>query len=170
MADNFFLALLPPPNRVQALCELRDQSDHGKPLDDARFHITMYLLDPRIAEMDNIIARLRGILENIRLPACSVLFDEIIGGEGTMLLRGNETPPSIDMLRDRIVSLLMPAGIAQYPGYQFRPHVSLRRGKVERGRWSIDPIGWPATEIVFVRSYVGKGRHEIIDRWELKRN
>ena len=129
----------------------------------------MYLLDPSIAEMDSAVARLRTILNDKCLPACSVLFSEIIGGKGTMLLRGAETPPSITALRNSLVGLFKAGSIAQIPQYNFNPHMSLRRGNVERGRWSIDPIGWPANEIALVRSYVGQGRYEILDRWELER-
>jgi 2'-5' RNA ligase len=169
MGDNFFLAILPPPERLQALCDLRDRYCHGKSQDAARLHITMYLLHPLIEDMGGAVARLRSLLNSNRLPACSVLFDEIVGGKGVMLLRGAEIPPSIMALRHRLLELLRQSGIPQIPDYNFHPHITLQRGRVERGRWAVDPVGWPVDEIVLVRSYVGQSRYETLDRWELER-
>lgn len=169
MLDNFFLALMPPQDVLETLFEAQSMLQGGKPMDALRLHVTMYLLDPAARELPVSLQRLCALMTSEQLPAARVIFDQLAGNGRTGLLLAGEKMDGVEHLRERLVALLEPANIRQFPKYRFNPHMTLRRGKVEEKRQSIDPISWDAREIVLVRSLVGQSRYEILARWPLVR-
>lgn len=169
MPDNYFLALMPPADCLNDIFAAQKLVHGGKLMNAPRLHITMYLLDPVARDLNASLDRLQGLISDASLPAARVIFDQVVGASGTGLLLGTERMEGLFGLRDKLVALFEPKGIAQWPNYRFNPHMTLMRGKVEKSQIAIDPISWDAREIALVHSFVGQSRYEIMATWPLVR-
>lgn len=169
MPDNFFLALMPPADCLNDIFAAQKLVHGGKLMNAPRLHITMYLLDPEALNLGASLGRLQALMSAASLPAARVIFDQVVGASGTGLLLGTDRMEGMFGLRDRLVALLEPQGIVQFPHYRFNPHMTLMRGKVEKSQIAVDPISWDAQEIALVHSFVGQSRYEIMATWPLVR-
>ncbi len=169
MQDNYFLALMPPADCLNDIFAAQKLVHGGKLMNAPRLHITMYLLHPETRDLPATLERLQRIMSEASLPAARVIFDQVVGASGTGLLLGTERMEGVFGLRDKLVALLEPQGIAQWPKYSFNPHMTLMHGKMEKSKVAIDPISWDAQEIALVHSFVGQSKYEIMATWPLVR-
>lgn len=167
-AHRLFFALFPPVDLLEELARLRVLTVQGKAEANERLHITMFLFD-ETPEFDVEAAnRIVVALKNQALPACRVLFEQLVRGKGSTLLLPNEKLDGVFSLQDRLAALLRAHDLHPADYWQFKPHMTLRRGMAEGETLAIDPLSWTATEIVLLDSHMGLTHYEEIARWPLE--
>lgn len=165
---RYFLALRPPRSVVPEIGLWRDSFLFGgRPVDNDRLHITMFMLGNFDRPPARLLARVQGAIAAASLPACRVVLDTLTGGAGSALLAPSEKLAGVERLQARIAALLAQSDVRAAPWWRFSPHVTLLYDHNYAGHCLIDPISWTAGELVLVESRIGQSRHVVRAAWPL---
>ncbi|WP_157219993.1 2'-5' RNA ligase family protein [Flavisphingomonas formosensis] len=165
--DTFFFALRPPSDSARELSHLRDAlaSPGMTKIALHRLHITLLLVDLRLP-LHILFERSKQALSSSPLPTCRVMVDRLIGGAHSTLVMPSEPLLGLQNMQAKLASRLAMSGIFTPKWWRFCPHLTLLYNG-PRLDIPIDPIGWRADELLFIRSHVGQTRHEVIGSWTL---
>jgi len=177
--DRLFLALFPPPATALEIAELAAQirathSLRGRPLEAARFHITLNHLGD-YAGLPPDVVRQAGAAASEAAAAArpfAVTFDRAesfasMPRNRPLVLRGDESLSALMAFHKALGMSLKKAGLGQWAKPAYTPHVTLLYDDSLLGATPVPPVAWTAGEIVLVHSLLGETRHVHLARWPL---
>lgn len=177
-SDRLFLAVRPDgaaTARIAALAR-RLREEHGvpgRPLDDARLHVTLQFFGGFAGLPQSLIAAIEGVVDGTDLRAFEVVFDHVAsfdggGGRRPWVLRGSEDGLArLHALHAVLGQGFAAAGVRVEGHARYVPHLTLLYGDHALPRQAIEPIAWTVHELVLVDSLVGQGLHRVLQRWPL---
>ena len=172
-AFNLFFAIRPAPDDARRL-EALGRSLAGmqglvcQPLAAERLHVSLHNLGEYDALPTGLVRMASTVADGLTFPAFDVVFDQ------AMVFRSRGAPyvlcggQGVDALRQFRLALGMAMADVHMPVLRsFTPHMTLaykgRLGLVH----AIEPVRWPAYELVLINSHQGKTVHEAVGRWPL---
>jgi 2'-5' RNA ligase len=178
--DRLFLALFPPPETALQIAELASQirSAHalrGRPLEAARFHITLNHLGDYVGLPPDVVRQARAaVAEAAALTQpFAVAFNRAesfasMPRNRPLVLRGDDEDLSALMAFHKVLgTALKKANLGQWAKPGYTPHVTLLYDDSLLGATPVPPVTWTAGEIVLVQSLLGETRHVHLARWPL---
>jgi 2'-5' RNA ligase len=177
-SDRLFLAVRPDAAataRIAALARrLREEHGaHGRPLDDARLHVTLQFFGGFAGLPRSLITAIERVVDGIELRAFEVVFDHVASFDGggrrrPWVLRGSEDGLAhLHALHAALGRGFAAAGVRVEGHARYVPHLTLLYGDRALPRQTIDPIAWTVRELVLVDSLVGQGMHRALQHWPL---
>jgi 2'-5' RNA ligase len=178
--DRLFLALFPPPETALKIAELASQirSAHalrGRPLEAARFHITLNHLGDYAGLPPDVVRQARAAVAEAATATqpFAVAFDRAesfasMPRNRPLVLRGGDEGLSALMAFHKVLgTALKKANLGQWAKPGYTPHVTLLYDDSLLGATPVPPVAWTAGEIVLVQSLLGETRHVHLARWPL---
>jgi len=169
---TWFFALRPSVEdavRIQAFAERLSAaySITGKSTGAERLHITLELVGHDVDE--RLVEDAFRAADAIHQPAIEVSFDAAMtfaAPSGPFVLLGGEGLNAVRELRTVLAFAMADQGFS--PARSYEPHMTLGYDSRHRApRFSIEPIGFRATEFALVKSHIGQSRHEVLRTWPL---
>ena len=134
----------------------------------ARLHSTIAVLDRPGVDQAYIVAMIGWIMATSPPFAFRLLFDEIVTSARQTLLKAREPLPGARDCQAHILGTVRHYGLDLPRTACPAPHVTLGYGRrTPRGVRPINGISWLVDELVLVRSWHGRSRHEELGRWHL---
>jgi 2'-5' RNA ligase len=177
--DRLFLALFPPPEIALEIAGLagRLRADHGlrgRPLEAARFHITLNHLGDYAGLPPDVIRQAGAAARKTAAGAApfQVAFNRAESFAGKprsrpLVLRGNDGLADLLAFQQTLGTALKLANLGQWAKGPYTPHVTLLYDDQLLPPTQVPAIGWTATEMVLVHSLLGETRHVHLERWPL---
>lgn len=166
--NRFFFALRPDSETARAIDAFtaRELPD-GRRVPPGHQHVTLALTEDVAAPAPDLVARLLEAGAQVEGESFDLVLDRISAHARTAALVPSLPPAPLLDLQRRIVAAMADRGVQLRSGWRFSPHQTLcyRRGETFSRR--VDGFVWSARNFVLVRSVVGSGRHETVDRWPL---
>lgn len=166
---HMYFFLPPPPEVRREIKQWYIPATMRTPVREDRLHITVGNVAIGTAggydeTPHGVIALIVEALADLTLPSCALVFDTIVGGPRSVLLKPSERLHGFDALQTRIAT-----GIGLHPALwsHFRPHITLGYGGRQLPARPIDPISWNADRLCLVESLHGKTRHIVHGSWPL---
>lgn len=173
--NNIFFALVPGPDRLDAILEvqsrLRDvEALTGKPIDAARLHVTLHDLgghaEPSVAFLDAA----RRAADSIAMSSFEIAFDRALSfprklGKPPFVLGNRGELAALASFRHELGLAIAAAGLWRHE--VTTPHMTLLYDTRTVAEQPIERISWLVTEFVLVQSLGGKGVHERLGTWSL---
>lgn len=166
--DRLFFALRPDlaaAVRIHAL-SLRLGEEYGltgRPLALERLHLTLSFLGDHDGLPPPLLAAADASAKRLRAAPFELTLDRVVSFErkgAAPLVLCHEEPcsPLEDMRRQ----------LGADPMQEFRPHVTLRYDPKRIALRTVTPISWTVTEVLLIRSLIGRGHHEVLGRYPLR--
>jgi 2'-5' RNA ligase len=178
--DRLFLALFPPPETALQIAALAAQirtahNLRGRPLEAARFHITLNHLGDYAGLPPGIVRQASAAAAEATAVAqpFAVSFSRAesfasMPRNRPLVLRGDDQDLSALMAFHKILGMaLKRANLGQWAKPGYTPHVTLLYDDSLLGPTPVPPVTWTAGEIVLVHSLLGETRHVHLARWPL---
>lgn len=177
--DRLFLALFPPPQTALEIAGLAAwiRGTHGlrgRPLEAARFHITLSHLGD-YAGLPPDVVRQAGVAAAEAAAATqpfAVAFDRAesfasMPHNRPLVLRGGEGLSALMAFHQVLLTALKKNNLGQWAKPGYTPHVTLLYDDNLLGATPVAPVAWTAGEVVLVRSLLGETRHLHLAHWPL---
>ncbi|WP_431096457.1 2'-5' RNA ligase family protein [Polaromonas aquatica] len=177
--DRLFLALFPPPGVAMEIAGLaaRLRADHGlrgRPLEAARFHITLNHLGDYAGLPPEIVRQANAAAEaaaNGSVPF-DVAFNRVESFASAprnrpLVLRGDDGLAQLMVFQQALGTELAKVNLGQWAKGSYTPHVTLLYDDQPLQPMAVPAISWTATELVLVHSLLGETRHVHLGRWPL---
>lgn len=107
----------------------------------------------------------------VRATPFRVSFDRLSPfGGGALVLRAEDGAPEAQAFWQSLTTIIVDSPLKPFVGNSFEPHVTLLRDKVRVPNvreQAIDPISWTVRDFVLIHSFLGQGRYEVLERWQL---
>jgi len=168
-AHNLFFAIRPPEQKIREIMDLIPALKlGGTPLRPDRLHISLLALVWNDDVPDALIEEARDVAGAVPMEPMRVIFDRVVGGANSALLRPSEPLEALRMFRERLGFALINAGVDFQLDGRFNPHVTLLYGGEPMPEIPVDPITWTIQEFVLIDSHIGLTHHETVGRWRLQ--
>ncbi|HWI86991.1 MAG TPA: 2'-5' RNA ligase family protein [Sphingomonas sp.] len=168
VTHTLFFALQPPAAERDRITNLIGSLRlGGVPMRPDRLHISILALVLDDALPEGLTHKAAEVAASIRMPSFHLIFDRLVGGNRSALLRPSEPVEALFTFRERLGFALMSAGIA-FEQSRFSPHVTLLYGGQPKPEIEIEPISWLVEDFVLIDSFIGETRHVEVGRWPLK--
>ncbi|GHH51849.1 RNA 2',3'-cyclic phosphodiesterase [[Pseudomonas] boreopolis] len=174
-SERLFFAVMPDAETAAAAGRLaRDlvgqENLSGKPLAEARLHVTLHHLGDYAGLPPSLLARARAAAERLRMEAFDVRFDRVgtFGGRRRQMpcvLRGEDGVKGLFQLQRTLARRMAEQGIAGDTA--FTPHMTLLYTDTALPLRRVEPVQWRAREFVLIRSFLGQTRYQLEGRWPL---
>ncbi|MCZ8258304.1 MAG: 2'-5' RNA ligase family protein [Polaromonas sp.] len=180
--DRLFLALFPPPEVALEIAALasRLRTDHalrGRPLDPARFHITLNHLGDYPGLPPDVIRQASAAAKEAAASTepFHVVFSRAESFAGKphsrpLVLRGEGGLADLLAFQQALGTGLRKANLGQWAKGTYTPHVTLLYDDQLLQPTAVPPIDWAATELVLVHSLLGETRHVHLERLPFSRS
>ncbi|MBY8824753.1 2'-5' RNA ligase family protein [Sphingomonas colocasiae] len=156
---------LPPPAEIRReIAQWCSPTLVGTPVREDRLHVTIGTAGGYDETPRGVIALIVEALADLTLPSCGLVFDTVIGGPRSALLKPSERLRGFDTLQIRIATAI---GLHPALWSHFRPHITLGYNGRPMPARSIDPISWTADRLCLVESLHGETRHIVHGSWPL---
>ena len=177
--DRLFLALFPPPETALEIAELaaRVRGAHalrGRPLEAARFHITLNHLGDYAGLPPDIVRQASTAAAEAATATQPfvVSFDRAesfasMPRNRPLVLRGGEGLSALMAFHQVLGMALKKNNLGQWAKAAYTPHVTLLYDDSLLGSTPVAPVAWTAGEVVLVHSLLGETRHAHLGRWPL---
>lgn len=170
-AHNLFFAIRPPADKVREIMEVAASVKTrigGISLHPDRLHISLLALVQNGEVPPGLVEEAGEVAGSVRVQPMRVIFDRVVGGSNSALLRPSEPLELLRMFRERLGFALRNAGLDLHLDGRFSPHVTLLYGGQPMQEIEIEPITWTVEEFVLIDSHIGLTHHETAGRWPLK--
>lgn len=177
--EHYFFALQPPLTARAIMVErldhvVREHGLAGRSVKFGNLHVTLCGMGRAERLREPVLPALQRAARSVRAAAVEVSFDRLasfrLGGDNHALaLRGTSTTcTALRFLRTTIGNAQYAQGLYQPAASRFEAHVTLRYlPRPLAAEIALEPVVWQAQEFVLIRSVVGRGVHEIVERWSL---
>jgi 2'-5' RNA ligase len=177
--DRLFLALFPPPGIAKEIAGLAarlraEHGLHGRPLEAARFHITLFHLGDYAGLPPAVVRQASAAAQ--AAAAGSVPFEVTFNRAESfasaprnrpLVLRGDDGLVLLVAFQQALGTELAKANLGQWTKGSYTPHVTLLYDDELLRSTVIPAISWTATELVLVHSLLGEHRHVHLGQWPL---
>ncbi|WP_313914539.1 hypothetical protein [Tahibacter sp.] len=178
--EHYFFALQPPLTARAVMVEQLDRvvREHGLDGRSVKFgdlHVALCGIGRTERLREPVLPALQRAARAVRAAAVDVGFDRLanlrLGGDHhALVLRGSSaTGSALRILRTMIGRAQHAHGLSRPAVSRFEAHVMLRH--VTRPlavEIALDTVAWQAQEFVLIRSVIGRGVHEIVERCPLE--
>lgn len=166
--DSHFFALRPPPAAVDEMRPLRDVPwATGTTVRDDLLHVTLLWFGYDPPDPTALALKAREAAGTIIAAPFRIVFDQLVAGDGTLLLRPSEPLDHVHGFQRRLATALAGHGLRAERGWRFDPHLTLRRASMPGPTHAIVPIAWTVTDFALIRSHHGHAEHETLGTWPL---
>lgn len=176
ITDRLFFALRPDAAavaQIEALgARLRaEQGLSGALLKPDNFHITLYHLGDFTRFPQDVVDKASAAAATVALPAFELVLDQALSFKRReprhlpCVLQPGVPNAALKQLREQLVACLKTAGLYRYAS--FSPHLTLLYDNIAVEQQAVEPVRWTVSELVLVKSLVGKGEHLELARWPL---
>jgi 2'-5' RNA ligase len=166
--DRLFFALRPDAAAAarmhQLTLRLRDVHQlTGKPLAVERLHVTLGFLGDHDGLPPRLVAAADAVARGVLAEPFELAFDHVMSFERNQgaapLVLCRETPCApLDALCTQL---------GTDTTRDFKPHATLLYDSRAVPLHEVDAISWTVTEVLLIRSLVGRARHEVLGRYPL---
>ena len=166
--DRLFFALRPDAaaaERIHALASrLREVCGlTGKQLALERLHVTLLFLGNHDGLPQQLLATADAAAQALRHAPFELVFDRVMSfahkEDPPLVLCRDENCASLDVLRRQL---------GADAAHSFKPHVTLLYDRKMISLQEVAPISWNVTEVLLIRSLIGRGQHEVLGRYPLR--
>lgn len=179
MADRLFLALRPDAAAATRIHQLGQRLREvygleGRPLSIERLHVTLCFL----GEYDSLSPELLATAHGIAAQAvCGAPFelrlDRVMsfvryGGDAPLVLCREDDCAPLTRLHHALAAAAARTGLIPADPRGFKPHVTLLYDAKMITLQEVEPFAWTATEVLLIRSHIGRGRHDVLGRYPLR--
>ncbi|HEY0818781.1 MAG TPA: RNA 2',3'-cyclic phosphodiesterase [Rhizobacter sp.] len=176
--DRLFFALYPDAPTAQRIAGVAKQlkAEHGlrgRPLAQARFHVTLHFLGDHLGLPQALVETLVSAASELRHDPFDVRFDHAVSFTGRprrrpLVLRGSDDGLAALMaFRESLGDALVRRGLGSLVEAHFTPHVTLIYDDQLVRAQPVEPIAWRVREFMLVDSLIGQTRHVPLARWAL---
>lgn len=174
--DRLFLAIFPDEGAARQISELaRNLREElrlpGKPLEMARFHVTLHHLGDYLGLPPGLAAAVAQMAATIAMRSFEVSFDHALNFHESMVLGCGDGVPELKAFHQVLGAALEKAGLpCDGVSSNFNPHVTMQYGVGARriDRLGVGSISWTVREFALVHSLLGLHRHVLLGRWPLQ--
>ncbi|WP_165371570.1 2'-5' RNA ligase family protein [Pseudolysobacter antarcticus] len=173
---NLFLALRPAPEVIeQIIAEVETLREKkllsGSGILPKNYHITLHWLGAYPEAPNEVLARAKKAVENIKLPPIDFVLDHFMGfrnkGSSPLVLCASTHSQLQSLWRELRIALSY-AGFEKFLESKFNPHLTVAYTDTILPKQDLtSPIICQVQEFVLIDSHIGKSRHVILDRWQL---
>jgi 2'-5' RNA ligase len=167
--DRLFLAIFPDATyaaRLETFAarHLAARRMDGKPVGAGRLHVTLFHLGDYTEMPPRLVAQAAEALAHLDADPFTVRFDQIgsfnhRSSYGDFVLTSGDGNEALHAFRQQLAVHLNAAALNQYTKGSFTPHMTLAYNRPAMPFQPIEPVVWPAHEVVLVHSLLGKTRH-----------
>ncbi|RUL71057.1 RNA 2',3'-cyclic phosphodiesterase [Dyella choica] len=167
--DRLYLAIFPDPayaTRFEAFAakHLAARRMDGKPVEASRLHVTLFHLGDYTELPPGLATQAADALTRLEVEPFSICFDQIGSfgnrhSHGDFVLTGSDGNETLRVLHRQLAVHLNAAALNQYTKGSFTPHMTLAYNKPAVPFQPIEPVVWPAHEVVLIHSQLGKTKH-----------
>lgn len=177
--DRLFLALFPPSGTSLEIAALAGslRADHalrGRPLEAARFHVTLNHLGDYAGLPPEVIRQAGAAAQAAarRVAPFEVAFNRAESFASAprnrpLVLRGDGGLVDLVAFQEALGVELAKAGLGQWARGSYTPHITLLYDDQLLPPTPVQAVCWTAAELVLVHSLLGETRHVHLARWPL---
>ena len=175
--DRLFLALFPDAGTAATLAALAaaqcaTHGLRGRPLLPERFHVTLFHLGDSVGLRQDVVETASRALARVRVAPFELSFDQVASFAGhrdklPFVLRADHGNAPLRAFHAQLATSLREAGLGQFTGASFDPHVTLAYDARLVAPAAVGPVSWQAQEFVLIHSLLGQTRHIPLARWPL---
>lgn len=158
---------------AQAAAESKRLGVHGKPLEVARLHVSLYAMGSygQVFPQRDVEDWLRAA-ETVRMAPFELVFDRLAtfgGADNPLVLKSGAESGIVGV--QRLLQVLGEA-LADAGGgikaLRKTPHMTVSYGGLRLAETPVERIHWTAGEFVLIDSHVGAHLHEVLGCWPLR--
>jgi RNA 2',3'-cyclic 3'-phosphodiesterase len=167
--DRLFLAVFPDPVYAArfetfAAKHLAARRMGGKQVEAVRLHVTLFHLGDYTELPPGLVAQAAEALSHLASEPFTIRFDQIgsfshRSAQGDFILTAGDGNEELHALHRQLATHLNVAALNQHTKGSFTPHMTLAYNKPAVPLERIEPVVWPAHEVVLIHSLLGKTRH-----------
>jgi RNA 2',3'-cyclic 3'-phosphodiesterase len=167
--DRLFLAIFPDPAYAKrfetfAARHLAAKRMDGKPVEAGRLHLTLFHLGDYTELPPGLADQAADALTHLKAEPFTIRFDQIgsfdnRNGLGDFVLAASDGNPALHALHQQLGLHLNAAALNAHTKGSFTPHMTLAYRRPTVPFQNIEPVIWPAHEVVLIHSLLRKTRH-----------
>lgn len=167
--DRLFLAIFPDPAyaaRFEAFAarHLAARRISGKPVEASRLHLTLFHLGDYTELPPGLVMQAAEALAQAEAEPFTIRFDQIgsfnhRSSHGDFVLGASDGNEALHAMRQQLARQLNAVALSAYTKGAFTPHMTLAYNRPTVPFQPIEPVLWPAHEVVLMHSLLGKTRH-----------
>jgi RNA 2',3'-cyclic 3'-phosphodiesterase len=167
--DRLFLAIFPDPTYAArfetfAAKHLAARGISGKPVEASRLHVTLFHLGDYTELPPGLVTQATEALSHLTSESFTIRFDQIgcfsnRNAYGDFVLTASGGNEALHALHKQLSTHLNTAALSHHTKGSFTPHMTLAYNKPAAPLEYIEPVVWPAHEVVLIHSLLGKTRH-----------
>jgi 2'-5' RNA ligase len=176
---GFFFALLPDDDARASIATIseRFRKSHrvdGAAVDPADFHVALCPMGSPERPLLSVESSLLAAAETVKAVGFALTLDSAMRFSlhdsrfPFVLLVDSVAAAALLQLRQALAAAQRSVGLHVGGVSSYMPHVALLQGHaIDPIQEAIAPISWQVREFVLIRSFFGKSRHEVVQRWAL---
>ncbi|HTV84799.1 MAG TPA: RNA 2',3'-cyclic phosphodiesterase [Dyella sp.] len=167
--DRLYLAVFPDPVYAArfetfAARHLAARGMEGKPVAARRLHVTLFHLGDYTELPPGLAEHAAEALSHLVCEPFTIRFDQIGSfgprqAQGDFVLSGSGGNEALHALHKQLATHLRAAALGAHAKGSFTPHMTLAYNKPAVPFQHIEPVVWPAHEVVLIHSLLGKTQH-----------
>jgi RNA 2',3'-cyclic 3'-phosphodiesterase len=167
--DRLFLAIFPDPAyavrfETFAARHLAARRMDGMPVEASRLHLTLFHLGDYTELPPGLVTQATEALSRLEAEPFTIRFDQIgsfnnRSSHGDFVLTSSDGNDVLRTLHQQLALHLNAAALNSYTKGSFTPHMTLAYNRPAVPFQQIEPVIWPAHEVVLIHSLLGKTRH-----------
>lgn len=167
--DRLFLAIFPDPAyaaRFETFTakHFAARGMDGKPVEASRLHLTLFHLGDYTELPPGLITQAAEALAHLEAEPFAIRFHQIgsftnRSSHGDFVLTASDGNDALHALHRQLAAHLNAVALNQHTKGSFTPHMTLAYNRPAVPFQHIEPVVWPAHEVVLVHSLLGKKRH-----------
>lgn len=167
--DRLYLAIFPDPvyaARFESFAakHLAARRMEGRPVKASRLHVTLFHLGDYTELPPGLADDATEALSHLACEPFTIRFDQVgsFGHrqvQGDFVLSGSVGNEALHALHKQLATHLRAVALGAHAKGSFTPHMTLAYNKPAVPFQQIEPVVWPAHEVVLIHSLLGKTRH-----------
>jgi RNA 2',3'-cyclic 3'-phosphodiesterase len=167
--DRLYLAIFPDSGYAArfetfAARHMAARGMEGRPVEASRLHVTLFHLGDYTELPPGLADQAAGALAQLACEPFTIRFDQIGSfghrqAHGDFVLSSSDGNEALHAMHKQLAAHLRAAALGAHAKGSFTPHMTLAYNKPATPFQQIEPVLWPAHEVVLIHSLLGKTRH-----------
>lgn len=176
--DRLFFALRPDAGTAARIHRLTLELAatlglKGRPLPQERLHVTLLFLGDHAGLPQPLLHAADAAARCLAFAPFELTFDHVRSfasarGAAPLVLCSDACPP-LPELRHALLAGLQQDGVVPADARPFVPHITLLHDSQVVPRRAVEAVTWTAAEVLLIRSRIGRGQHDVLQRYPLAR-